>query len=72
MKIEDLSFITEIDQENTNDVNGGMDDPFAGVGNNLFAEQNANWLDFIGDPVGADIIRSSIDFTIEPTDFGFG
>jgi hypothetical protein len=39
MKIKDLSFITEIDQENTNNVNGGFSDPFANVGNSPFIDQ---------------------------------
>jgi hypothetical protein len=39
MKIKDLSFIAEVTEENTGNVNGGTDNPFANVGYHPAIEQ---------------------------------
>jgi hypothetical protein len=83
MKIKDLSFITKIDQENTNNVNGGISDPFANVGNTQFIDQAFAFNDLVFSGASQNEINSflfeqsinnslaayDINTTIEPTVF---
>lgn len=60
MKIEDLSFITEIDQENTNHINGGMDNPFAGVGAPIFSDQMLDIMEQSSDLIWRNFLDNSM------------
>jgi hypothetical protein len=83
MKIKDLSFIAEVTEENTSNVNGGATNPFANVGNYPYLEQlsNLNELIFSGasqNDINSFLFEQSIENslgvydinpTIEPTVF---
>jgi hypothetical protein len=83
MKIEDLSFIAEITEENTNSINGGIAsflDPvgYANEFSQLLSsgaslnEFNSFFLESYMDNTIAMNDLSANPPTIEPTDFGFG